>query len=476
MSKSIYEIITERIIDQLNKGIVPWHKPWTGGLDGAYNYVSGKAYSVLNQMLLSHADAYLSWKQIQDLGGKVKKGAKSEIVTFWKVYPIEEEDKDGNKIKKNIPLLRYYQVFWIGDVDGIERKEVERVAHDPIKEAEAIVNGYMTSKNHPTLERDNISNRAYYSPMIDKVVVPSIEQFKEVAEYYSTLFHELTHSTGHATRLNRLTMTAHFGNEEYSKEELVAEIGAATLTNMAGIETSSSFNNSAAYIQGWSKALKDNVKMIVEASSKAGKAVDYILQNKPETTDDAGEKAPAKETKKASRKSNEQRAFNTVVKSSQKIHSSFNLSGTYKSEEGEVSYACDSFQVMKTTVATSEAPEDIFYLNKVDADRFERMLTSTDFNKVGTITITAKELKEGIKATKNGKRNAKVLYTDKNGFTFNPNFLYNALLATGATEYKYNSKSGHKSPVLFVSDTTTYLLCPIHVKGEKNAEGFKLYE
>ena len=280
----VYEIITNRILEQLEKGTIPWHKPWTGGKDGAYNYITGKAYSVLNQMILAHADAYLTFKQVQELGGKVKKGAKSEIVTFWKILPIEDTDKEGNKVKKHIPFLRYYPVFWIGDTEGIERKEIKRTEHDPIEEAENIVNLYMTSENHPKLERLEISNKAYYRPSTDTVVVPEIGQFEEIAEYYSTLFHELTHSTGHYTRLNRLTATAHFGNEEYSKEELVAEIGAATLVNIAGIETSKSFNNSAAYIEGWSRALKENKKMIVEASSKANKAVNYILGKKEEAT------------------------------------------------------------------------------------------------------------------------------------------------------------------------------------------------
>lgn len=283
MAANVYEMVTERILNQLKEGTIPWQKPWTGSQDGAYNYVSGKAYSVLNQMILKHEDAYLTFKQIQDLGGKLKKGSKAEIVTFWKMLPIEEVNKDGEKVKKVIPFLRYYNVFWIGDTEGIERKDIQRIAHNPEEEAENIINLYMNSENHPSLQRDKTSNRAYYSPLQDKVVVPEIGQYEHVEEYYSTLFHELTHSTGAKSRLNRIKIgIAHFGNEEYSKEELVAEIGAATLVNMAGLETEKSFNNSAAYIEGWSKALKDNVKMIVEASSKAAKAVNYILGKKEE--------------------------------------------------------------------------------------------------------------------------------------------------------------------------------------------------
>jgi antirestriction protein ArdC len=409
-------------------------------------------------MLLSHADAYLTWKQIEELGGKVKKGAKAEIVTFWKMYPVEEEDKEGNKVKKNIPLLRYYNVFWIGDTEGIERKEVERVAHDPIEEAEAIINGYMSSDNHPTIERDKTSDKAYYSPLYDKVVVPTIEQYKEVAEYYSTLFHELTNSTGHATRLNRLASVAHFGSEEYSKEELVAEIGAATLVNMAGIETSASFNNSAAYIEGWSKALRDNVKMIVEASSKAAKAVDYILQNKPETNDDdnAGDtKAPAKEDKPA-KKTNTAKVYEKLEKTinKAKIKSPGSCAGQYNS----MTYACDGHYILRTTEKVTDNTTE-----ESNARTLDRCLSETDkaLTSTGNVGLTVKELKEGIKAAKNGKRNAKVMYTTPDGITLNTNFLLNAMTATGTTEYKFNSEKPEKSPIIFENDNTTFLVLPI---------------
>ena len=125
-----------------------------------------------------------------------------------------------------------------------------------------------------------ISDRAYYSPSIDYVCVPALEQYSDTSEYYSTTFHELTHSTGHKTRLDRLTSgaAAAFGGEDYSKEELVAELGAAALCNQCGIETSNSFKNSAAYIQSWLKALKNDKRMIVNASAAAQKAVDFILE------------------------------------------------------------------------------------------------------------------------------------------------------------------------------------------------------
>ena len=123
------------------------------------------------------------------------------------------------------------------------------------------------------------SNKAFYSPSYDRVVVPMKEQYENINEYYSTTFHELTHSTGHKSRLDRLETgaIASFGSETYSKEELVAEIGSASLMNMLGIETPQTFKNSTAYIQNWLQVLKNDNRFIVSASSKAEKAVNYIL-------------------------------------------------------------------------------------------------------------------------------------------------------------------------------------------------------
>lgn len=123
MSKNVYEMVTERIIEQLESGIIPWQRQWTGAKDGAYNRVSGKPYSLLNQMLLLHTGEYASFKQWTETGGHIRKGEKPEIVTFWKLQPIKEEQEDGTEIIKQIPFLRYYNVFHISQVDGVEPKE-----------------------------------------------------------------------------------------------------------------------------------------------------------------------------------------------------------------------------------------------------------------------------------------------------------------------------------------------------------------
>ncbi len=277
---NVYEMVTARIIEQLEKGLIPWERPWTGVRSGAFNRVSKKSYSLLNQMLLKHDGEYASFKQWQELGGKVRKGEKSEIVVFWKWLEVAETKEDGEIEIKNIPYLKYINVFHISQVDGVEplpKEELNEI--EPIEHAEKVLTDYW--------ERESIrvehtaSNEAYYSPNRDLIHLPLFEQFKTASEYYSTAFHESVHSTMKANRCNREEerkgKLVAFGSEDYSKEELVAEIGSASLMNIIGIETNHSFRNSTAYIQSWIKVLKNDVKFIVSASSRAEKAVEYIM-------------------------------------------------------------------------------------------------------------------------------------------------------------------------------------------------------
>lgn len=280
MSINVYELVTNRIIEQLENNIVPWEKPWSGTLDSAFNRVSKKPYSILNQMLLKYDGEYASFKQWKDLGGHIRKGEKSEIVVFWKMYPIKEKQDDGTEIIKTIPLLKYINVFHISQVDGVEPLK-QKVTHDiePIEKAEKLLNDYWNRENI-TIEHVK-GDKAFYSPMFDKIQLPLFEQFKQSEEYYSTAFHESVHSTMKTSRCNRQEdrkgKVVSFGSEEYSKEELVAEVGSAQLMNIVGIETTKSFRNSTAYIQSWLKVLRNDNKFIVSASSKAEKAVNYIL-------------------------------------------------------------------------------------------------------------------------------------------------------------------------------------------------------
>ena len=277
MAFDIYAAVTDRIVQQLEKGVVPWRKPWTGVRSGAISGATGKPYSLLNQMLLAKDGEWYTWNQIQALGGKVRKGEKSSMVVFWKQTPVKDEDPaTGEQIERMIPVLKYFNVFHIDQLDGIEAKTIDPEAIDPATDtaADALIAGYIQRSGVELEHRKG--DEAFYSPSVDRVVLPLREQFPSMAEYYSTAFHELTHSTGHSSRLDRISRRAFFGNEDYSREELVAEIGAAALLNHCGIETADSFKNSAAYIQSWLRALRNDKKLIVSAAGAAAKAFELI--------------------------------------------------------------------------------------------------------------------------------------------------------------------------------------------------------
>lgn len=284
---NVYQMVTDRIIEQMKQGIVPWRKPWVGGEGVAISYTSRKAYSILNQFLLGKPGEWLTWGQIQDNKGKVRKGAKSRFVVFYSW--VADKDEQGNPVldpdsgePRQHPLLKWYKVFHIDDTEGIESK-IEKVEADPklkpVDRAEEIINGYLGREDGLQFHNERESDKAYYSPSADEVVVPNIRQFSIVEEYYSTVFHELTHSTMHERRCDRKSENrlAAFGNEDYSREELVAEIGSAMLCNRAGLDSEKAFRNSVAYLQSWLKALKNDNRMMVWAAGKAEKAAKYIL-------------------------------------------------------------------------------------------------------------------------------------------------------------------------------------------------------
>lgn len=285
MSKiSVYEIVTNRIIDELEKGNVVWRKTWNSKFNGlAVSYENSKAYRGINQLILPSGE-YATFKKINELGGKVKKGEKAHIVTYYQV--IEKEiinSKNVKEIKKSF-ILRYYQVFEINtQCEGIESKfkEIELKEFNQIDECEKIVNGYL---DKPDIFHQGDS--ACYKPFVDEIHMPIKESFNSSQEYYSTLFHEMIHSTLHEKRLNR-KFGKTFGDDEYAFEELVAEIGASYLNNMCRIENKT-FDNSIAYLQGWIARLKNDKTMIVKASALSQRATDYILgvSNKDEVPND----------------------------------------------------------------------------------------------------------------------------------------------------------------------------------------------
>ena len=269
----IYSEITNRIIAEMEQGTIPWQKPWVSS-GSCISYATGKPYSLLNQMLLGRPGEYATFNQIQAAGGHVRKGEKSSMVVFWKW--IEQEDEETGEVKQ-IPFLRYYNVFRIDQCEGLSVKHVQELPNTVSADeaAETIITGYI-QRSGVKLQHEE-GDRAFYRPSSDSITLPLLAQFHHTAEYYSTTFHEMVHSTGHKSRLDRLDKTAFFGSEAYSKEELIAEIGAAALVNHAGLETASSFRNSAAYVQNWLQVLKNDKRFIVSAAGKAEKAVGMIL-------------------------------------------------------------------------------------------------------------------------------------------------------------------------------------------------------
>jgi antirestriction protein ArdC len=275
----IYETVTNLIVERLEAGVVPWHMPWKTSGSIPRNLISKKSYRGFNfWYLLSFGferPYFLTFNQIKQLGASVKKGSKSFMVLFWKMV---EYEKDGET--EEIPMLRYYRVFHIDDVEGINPDKIpENKSHDhefdPIASCEQIIEFWCDS---PVIRLNK--KKACYIPSLDEVHMPNPRTFFKDEEYYSTIFHELCHATGARRRLNRHEKFSNlnFGSNDYSQEELVAEMGAAYLSGICGIENAI-IDNSAAYIQGWLKKLKSDKKFIVMASGMAQKAVDYILRN-----------------------------------------------------------------------------------------------------------------------------------------------------------------------------------------------------
>lgn len=275
----VYQIITDRIIDMLEKGTVPWQKPWTSGpMAMPKNLVSNKMYNGINIFLLAtqgfDSPYWLTFKQAQERGGHVKKGEKGSPCIFWKIY--EKEDENAENGVKKLPCLRYYTVFNADQCEGIDAPKIDIVTYPENEKIEKAENIQLYMQNRPTITYGGSS--AYYNMTSDLVNVPKLERFEKPAEYYSALFHELAHSTGHQSRLNR-DMSGCFGSNPYAKEELIAEMTAAFLCSHCGIEVTT-LENSAAYIQGWLKALRNDKKLVINAAAAAQKAANYILNIK----------------------------------------------------------------------------------------------------------------------------------------------------------------------------------------------------
>jgi len=286
-----YDVINSRIMELLEQSVIPWKKPWNAQSNYPKNLISGRKYQGVNVFMLACSEFssqwWLTYNQVQSKNGHVIKGSKSTPVIFWKWLDRKDAPTEGdNGTNGKIPMLRFYSVFNIEQTEGITHPPAEETHNifDPVTSAENII------ANMPL--RPDIrygGGRAYYSPSLDYVQLSHQHTFDTIEHYYNTLFHELSHATGHANRLGRkgVTETSYFGSHEYSKEELVAEMGAAFLCGHAGIENTT-LENSAAYIQGWLKALKNDKTLLIQAGGMAQKAADYVLNVKPDVVEEAG--------------------------------------------------------------------------------------------------------------------------------------------------------------------------------------------
>ncbi|MBQ8552398.1 MAG: DUF1738 domain-containing protein [Clostridia bacterium] len=292
-SNRVYEIVTDRIVQRIEEAIasgteLPWHKPWVAS-QTPRNYKTRIPYRGINIYLLEFGHSYLTWNQLCDLQKqnpeiRLKKGSKAQIVVFFSFKKGVKDvvGKDGQVEQKevDIPFLRYYNVYDSLDVENLPPLEDEQTfEHTPIEAAEQILMDYIEREEGLTLEY-NDGQAAYYSPTLDLISLPRRELFPTYARFFATAAHESVHSTGAKHRLNRIKQTAHFGDESYSREELIADMGQNFLFAELGIDSTDVADNSIAYMRGWLKALKDDVRMIVTAASAASKAVDYILGRK----------------------------------------------------------------------------------------------------------------------------------------------------------------------------------------------------
>ncbi|HNY69994.1 MAG TPA: zincin-like metallopeptidase domain-containing protein [Syntrophorhabdus sp.] len=276
---NVFEIVTEQILSHLDKGVIPWRKPWTSKVRFPRNLVTGKPYQGINIWLLlasSYDSPYwVTFNQVKALKGSIKKGEKSSIVVFWNFKEVNDlNEKTGEMEQKNIPFLKYYRVFNVLQCEDITYPDQSEEIHiDPITEAEALIDGY---KDRPEIKHGFV--HACYHPVEDLIKMPNRSAFVNQQEYFSTLFHEAIHSTGAPARLNRETLSkpAAFGSKDYAREELIAEMGAAYLCAVSGI-SHATVENSAAYIQGWRDSIRKDSRLVVMAAAQAQKAASYIM-------------------------------------------------------------------------------------------------------------------------------------------------------------------------------------------------------
>jgi antirestriction protein ArdC len=269
--QSIAQTITDNVIKALEAGTAPWVKPWhSNGVDAPYNPIAKRYYNGINFLQLSMYPAstnyWVTYKQAQSVGAQVRKGSVGVPVVYFS--PLEVTDKVTGDSKK-IPMLKHYTVFNADQVEGLELPApAERNEIDQIEACEQFI------KEQNALIKFG-GNRAFYTRDMDYIQLPDRTQFKSSADYYATLLHEITHWTGHASRLNR-EFGKRFGDQAYAFEELVAELGSAMLC--AHLKIDGQLQH-ASYIDNWLKVLKSDSKNILKAGALAQKVLDYTIKS-----------------------------------------------------------------------------------------------------------------------------------------------------------------------------------------------------
>lgn len=292
----VYDQITNRIIRALEAGTVPWQKPWGASGGWPRSMATGKRYQGVNVLMLgmtSEERSYGSpwwgtYRQIEELGGHVIRGqsAKNDAgpttVVFAETREREDDEADpqtGEPARKRYVVARAFRVFNAAQCEGLpERFYPQPGTGELLAEPQAVLDGYLA---HGGPRLDHVpTDRAYYTPSNDRIVLPLRTQFKSPGHYYETGFHETVHSTGHPSRLNRpgIAEFDHFGSGKYAREELVAQIGSAMLLAETSVDEPGLFDNSAAYVRSWLRALKDDRSLVVSAASQAYKAVELITE------------------------------------------------------------------------------------------------------------------------------------------------------------------------------------------------------
>ncbi|WP_439489170.1 ArdC family protein [Algoriphagus sp.] len=293
-SSDIYQKFTDLIIEKLEQGVIPWKQPWHE-MGMPSNYLTKKPYKGINLWLLLSCGHqypyYLTFKQANSLGGKVNKGAKALPICYWnfafrdkKTGKVIPEDKIGEydlKLVSKSGFLKEFKVFPIEQIEGIDWEFPETSTKNELPVNEACQKIYTEMVRPPELIHQG--SMAYYRTDLDQITMPDRNLFSSTEEYYGVLYHELLHSTGHPSRLNRIGVSEpqQFASEFYSREELIAEMGAGYLNNLTGILDQNLLENSAAYIQNWLNELRNDKHLLIGAASKAQKAVDYILMEPP---------------------------------------------------------------------------------------------------------------------------------------------------------------------------------------------------